>query len=64
MDILSTQKISNISQDKRSDRDVLFEFHLKFWNTTSIVFVFQLVVYYKVDRLLHGLTAKQKRKTA
>jgi len=38
-------------------RDVLFEFHLKFWNTTSFG-IFQLEVYYKVYRLLSGLTAQ------
>ena len=43
-------------------RDVLFEFHLKFWNTASMVF--QLEVYYKVDKLLTGLTAQQKGTTA
>ena len=42
-------------------RDVLFEFHLKFWNT---ILVFQFEVYYKVDRLLTGLTAQQKGTTA
>ena len=43
-------------------RDVLFEFHLKFWNTTSIGIPVRS--YYKVDRLLTGLTAQQKGKTA
>ena len=36
-------------------REVLFEFHLKFWNTASID---------KVDRLLTGLTAQLKGTTA
>ena len=39
-------------------RDVLFEFNLKFWNTA--ILIFQLEVYYKVDRLRTGLTAQQK----
>ena len=43
--------------------DVLFENHLKFWNTASAVLVFQLEVYYKVERLLTGLTAQQKGTT-
>ena len=38
-------------------RDVLFEFHLKFWNT-AINGIPVLEVYYKVDRLLTGLTAQ------
>ena len=42
-------------------RDVLFEFYLKFWNTASIVLVFQLEVYYKVDRLLTGLSAQKEQ---
>ena len=37
-----------------TSRHVLFEFHLKFWNTDSIVLVFQLEVYYEVDGLLTG----------
>ena len=44
-------------------RDVLFEFYLKFGNTTSAVLVFQLEVYYMVDRLLTGPTAQQKGTT-
>ena len=40
------------------NRDVLFEFHLKFW--IPPVLAFQLEVYYVVDRLLAGLTALQK----
>ena len=43
-------------------RDVLFEFHLKFWNITSIGIPVRS--YYKVDRLLTGLTAQQKGKIA
>ena len=39
------------------DRDVLFEVHLKFWNTASICIFHS---YYKVDRLLTGPTAQQK----
>ena len=39
-------------------RDVLFEFHLNFG--IPLVFVFQLEVYCKVDRLLTGLTAQQE----
>ena len=39
-------------------RDVLFEFHLNFG--IPPVLVFQLEVYYKVDRFLTGLTAQQK----
>ena len=38
-----------------------------YWNSTlnfGIVFVFQLDVYSKVDRLLTGLTAQQKGTTA
>ena len=30
-------------------RDVLFEFHHKFWNTVPPAFVFHLELYYKVD---------------
>ena len=50
-------------------RDVLFEFHLKFWNTKYWywyleVLVFQLEVYNKVDKLLTGLTSQQKWTTA
>ena len=41
-------------------RDVLFEFHLKFWNTASI----GIPVRSKVDRLLSALTAQQKGTTA
>ena len=47
-------------------RDVLFEFHLKFLNTTSIgipVRSLLLEVYY-IDRLLTGLTAQEKGTTA
>ena len=44
----------------RFSRDVLFEFHLKFWNTASI----GIPVRSKVDRLLTGLTAQQKGTTA
>ena len=44
----------------KCNRDVLFEFHLKFLNTTSIGIP---EVYYKVDRLLTGLTAQQKETT-
>ena len=40
-------------------RDVLFEIHLKFWNTASIGIPARR--YYKVDRLLTGLTAQHKR---
>ena len=43
-----------------STRDVLFEFHLKFRNTTSI----GIPAYYKVDRFLYGLTAQPKGTTA
>ena len=43
------------------NRDVLFEFHLKFWMLP--VFVFQLEFYYKIDRPLTGLTAQQKGTT-
>ena len=43
-------------------RDVLFNFHLNFGIPPQ--FVFQLEVYYKVDRLLTGLTAHQKGTTA
>ena len=38
------------------NRDVLYEFHLKFWNTASIGI--------PVRRLLTGLTAHQKGTTA
>ena len=44
------------------DRDASFEFHLNFG--ISPVLVYQLEVYYKVDRLLTGLTAQQKGTTA
>ena len=44
----------------KCNRDVLFEFHLKFLNTTSIGIP---EVYYKVDRLVTGLTAQQKETT-
>ena len=40
-----------------SIRDVLFEFHLKFWNTASICIPLRSL---KVDRLLTGPTAQQK----
>ena len=43
-------------------RCVLLEFHLKFG--IPPVLVFQLEVYYKVDRLLTGLTAQQKGTSA
>ena len=43
-------------------RDVLFNFHLNFGIPPQLVF--QLEVYYKVDRLLTGLTAHQKGTTA
>ena len=43
-------------------RDVLFEFHLKFWNTASIGFPARSL--YKADRLLTGPTAQQKGTTA
>ena len=43
-------------------RDVLFEFHLKFWNTSKVVF--QIEVYYMVDRCLTGLTPQQEGTTA
>ena len=33
--VLYTQKLTK--QDQMSNRGVLFEFHLKFWNTASIV---------------------------
>ena len=39
-------------------RDVLFEFHLKFWNTISIGILFE--VYYRVDSLLTGLKAHKR----
>ena len=39
------------------DRDALFEFHLNFG--IPPVLVYQLEVYYKVDRLLTGLIAQQ-----
>ena len=56
-----------MQHDKRNSlpqraRDVLFEFHLQFWNTASIGI--PVKVYYKVDRLLIGLTAQQKGTTA
>ena len=44
------------------NRDVLFEFHLKFWNTASIAIPAR--VYYEVDRFRTGLTAQQKGTTA
>ena len=47
---------------KYSSRDVLFEFHLNFG--IPPVLIFQLEVYYKVDRLLTGLTAQPKGTTA
>ena len=50
------------SQHSLKVRAVLFEFHLKFG--IPPVLVFQLEVYYKVDRLLTGLTAQQKGTTA
>ena len=37
-------------------RDVLFEFHLKFWNTASIGIPVRSLL--KSDRLLTGLTAR------
>ena len=43
-------------------RDVLFEFHLKFWNTASIGIPVRSLL--KSDRLLTGLTAQQKGTTA
>ena len=42
------------------DRDALFEFHLKIWNTASI----GIAVYFMVDRLLTGLAAQQIGTTA
>ena len=39
-------------------RDVLFEFHLKFWNTISIGILFE--VYFRVDSLLTGLKAHKR----
>ena len=50
--------MSTTKPDK--DWDVLFEFHLGILP----VLVFQLEVYYNVDRLLTGLTAQQKGTTA
>ena len=44
------------------DRDVLFEFHLKFWNTASIGI--PAVSLLKAYRLLTGLIAHQKGTTA
>ena len=41
-------------------RDVLFEFHLKFWNTASIGIPATSLLY----RLLTGLTSQQKGTTA
>ena len=43
-------------------RDVLFEFHLKFWNTASIGIPARSL--HKVDRLLTDLTAQKKGTTA
>ena len=40
----------------KSHRDVLFKFHLQFWNTNSI----GIPVRSMEDRLLNGLTAQQK----
>ena len=40
-------------------RDFLFEFHLKFG--IPPVLVFQIEVYYKVDRLLTALTNQKKK---
>ena len=37
---------------------------IKYRDVCLTVLVFQLKVYYKVDRLLTGLTAQQKGKTA
>ena len=45
-----------IPEYSSTTRDVLFEFHLKFWNTASIGI--------PVDRLLTGQTAQQKGTTA
>ena len=42
------------------NRDVLFEFHLQFWNAARIC----SPVNCKVDRLLTGPTAQQKGTTA
>ena len=39
--------------------EVLFEFRLKFWNSASIG-----IPYYKVDKLVTGVTAQQKGTTA
>ena len=41
------------------NRDVSFEFHLKFWNTVSIGIPAR-----SLDRLLTGLTAQPKETTA
>ena len=46
--------VQKIYQETRN-RDVLFEFHVKFW---------KLEVYYNVVRVLSGLTAQQKGTTA
>ena len=43
-------------------RVVLFELHLKFWNTASIGI--PTISLHKVDRLPTGLTAQQKGTTA
>ena len=45
-------------------RDVLFEFHLKYWNTASIGTPVRVRGYYMVDRLLIGLAVQQKGTTA
>ena len=42
-------------------RDVLFEFHLIFWNTARIGIPVKSLL--KLDRLLTGLTAQQKGAT-
>ena len=46
------------------ERDVLFEFHLKYWNTASIGTPVRVRGYYMVDRLLTGLAVQQKGTTA
>ena len=53
-----------IRERRISCRDVLFEFLNSTLKWIPPVLVFQWEVYYKVDRLLTGLTARQKGTTA
>ena len=56
-------EVSGLGKPSKKSRGVLFEFHLKFWNTNSIGIPVRSNIMYKVDRLLTGLTVQQKGTT-